>query len=158
MDPVTVAGATGLAAIALAGSWLDIRYRRLPNWLCAGALAGGIAFGLAQDGWIEVQTALLHCLIALVIGIGLFAIGAIGAGDAKFYAGLAAWFPLREAPLLIGIVSLAGLVLLVCWLLWRRGRRRRPRSPFDQGSDVFDKLPYGVAIAAGAVIAFAFTQ
>ena len=77
---------------------------------------------------------------------------------AEFYAGLAAWFPLREAPLLIGIVSLAGLVLLVCWLLWRRGRRRRPRSPFDQGSDVFDKLPYGVAIAAGAVIAFAFAQ
>lgn len=158
MDIITVVGGAGVAAIAATGAWLDIWYRRLPNWLCAIALAGGIAFSLAQGGWIEVQSALLHCLIALAVGISLFAIGAIGAGDAKYYAALAAWFPLRDALLLIGIVSLAGLVLLVGWLQWRRRRRRRPRSIFDEDRGLFDKLPYGVAIAAGAMVTYIFTQ
>ena len=84
-----------LAAIAVTGSYLDLRTRRLPNWLCLAGLVAGLAFGLAVGGWPAAAIALLHALIALIVGAGLFALGGIGGGDAKFYAALAAWFPLQ---------------------------------------------------------------
>jgi prepilin peptidase CpaA len=155
MDALTVGASLALGTIAAIGSYLDLRYRRLPNWLCAIALVAGLALVVAMGSWGAVPSSLLHVLIALAVGIGLFALGAIGGGDAKFYAALAAWFPLRDGFLLIGAVSLAGLVLLAAWLPWRVARRRR-QPPVD--GDVFDKLPYGVAIALGAVVAFVLTH
>jgi prepilin peptidase CpaA len=156
MDALAAGAATGLGTIAAIGAYLDLRYRRLPNWLCAIALAAGLILVPMMAGWGDLQSSLLHAFIALAIGIGLFALGSIGAGDAKFYAALAAWFPLRDGFLLIGAVSLAGLALLIAWLPWRVARRRRLPSPVD--GDLFDKLPYGVAIALGAVIAFVLTH
>jgi prepilin peptidase CpaA len=150
--PIVAAEAV-LVAIAAAGIWFDVRYRRLPNWLCLAALVAGLGFGAALGGWSGVPWALLHALIALAVGIGLFALGAVGAGDAKFYASLAVWFRLEQAPLMLGLVSLAGLGLLIVWLPWQRRRRLRAAAPPD-GNDLFDKLPYGVAIAIGAAAAF----
>jgi len=151
MAPPFVAGALCLCAIAAVGAYLDARYRRLPNWLCGLALVAGIGLELATGGWPEVQSSLVHALLALVVGIGLFALGGIGAGDAKFYAALATWFPLREAPLLIVAVALSGLALLLAWVAIRLPAARRQRVA---GNDAFAKLPYGLAISAGAVIAF----
>jgi prepilin peptidase CpaA len=157
MDVLTIVAGAVLVAIAAAGIWFDIRYRRLPNWLCLIALVAGIGFDVALGGWGLVPGALLHALIALGVGIGLFALGAIGAGDAKFYATLAVWFRLGQALLLLGMVSLAGLALLIVWLPWQRRRRLRAVTPPDK-DDLFDKLPYGVAIALGAAAAFALTH
>lgn len=157
MDVSTAAAGGLIAAVTLAGTWFDIRYRRLPNWLCGLALAAGIGFGLALEGWEVLQSGLLHFLVALVAGIGLFALGGIGAGDAKYYASLAVWFPLRDAPLLIGTVSLAGLALLIAWLPWRLRRRTRIPQPSEQDA-LFDKLPYGVAISLGVLVTFALTR
>lgn len=154
MDVSTAIAGAGLLAIAMAGIWFDIRYRRLPNWLCAAALICGIGFGFATGGWHTFPPALLHFAIALAVGVGLFALGWLGAGDAKYYASLAIWFPLSDAPLLLGTVSLAGLALLVAWLPWRMRRRVRIGGPSDP-DDLFDKLPYGVAIALGVLATFA---
>jgi prepilin peptidase CpaA len=82
--------------------------------------------------------------------MALFAMRAIGGGDAKFYAALAAWFPLSMGLYYLFYVSLAGLALLVVWFLARKFMLRtlpdlKPDSPFR-------KLPYGVAIGAGATI------
>ena len=141
-----------LGVLVLTASCLDIRYRRLPNWLCALALGSGLAFGLALGGWADVQSALVHALVALAVGIGFYALGWIGAGDAKYYASLAAWFPLRlGVPLLIA-VSLAGLLLLIVWTLARRKGHRRGAERSQ--SSLFDKLPYGVAISLGAATTF----
>lgn len=147
-----VAGAGALlGAIVATGTYTDIRYRQLPNWLCAVALVAGAGFCLASGGWQVLLLGLLHATLALAVGIALFAMGAIGAGDAKYYAALAAWFSLWDgASLLLG-VSLAGLVLLVVWTVWRLRRRRRSHAE----NVLFDQLPYGVAISVGAAAAFA---
>lgn len=157
MDVVTPIAATLLLLIVGTGSWFDIRCRRLPNWLCGIALAGGIGLGLALGGWAVLPTALLHFAIALVLGIVLYTIGWIGAGDAKYYASLAAWFPLSDGPLLIVAVSLAGFALLIAWLPLRK--RRKALQPSSSHKDAsFDQLPYGVAIGVGAVVTFALTR
>lgn len=150
MDSLQIGAAAALASIAITGAYLDLRYRRLPNWLCAIGLIAGLGLGYAAGGAAWFGMSALHACLALAAGMGLFAIGAIGGGDAKYYAALAAWFPLRYGALLIVSVSLAGLALLVVWLPLRRWRKDRG-APAD---DAFRKLPYGVAIATGAILAF----
>lgn len=141
-----------LIALAAAGAWLDWRHRLLPNWLCGIAGAAGLVAALLGPGGGPVWSHAVHALIALLVGMALFAGGVIGGGDAKFYAALALWFPLDDSFRLLLLVSLAGLILmLVMWgLIWRRepeGAGRLARS-----------VPYGVAIAAGAVIQSLFMQ
>lgn len=145
--------------IAATGMWLDVRYRRLPNWLCAVTLIAGIALA-STSGAAIVQGQILHAAIALVLGIALFAMGWIGGGDAKYYAALAAWFPLSDAPLLLIAVSLAGFGLLVAWFaLGGRRRKRRTVSSLSADDDaVFGSLPFGVAISVGALAAFWLTR
>lgn len=135
-----------LAALALTGAWLDWRDRRLPNWLCGAAIALGLGLVLVGQGWGPAWSHALHALIALAVGMALFAGGVIGGGDAKFYAALALWFPLGAGLRLLLLVSLAGLVLTLAMaaLAWRSGRRLRS-GPGGQ------TVPYGVAIAAGVL-------
>lgn len=139
-----------LGGLCLAGAWTDLRYRRLSNLLCIVALAGGLAFAFANGGLNAFGSHLLHALIALVVGMGLFAARIVGGGDAKFYAGIAAWFALSDGLRLLLAVSLGGLVLFLAWFLYRRLSRKpiSRRDGVDEG-----KFPYGVAIAAGAIMA-----
>jgi prepilin peptidase CpaA len=141
-----------LSAIVVIAAWTDVRERRIPNWLCAVNLGLGLGFSGLAAGWPGTGSAFAHVAAALAVTMGLFAAGAIGAGDAKFYASMAAWLPIGDGLLLLSLVALAGLALLVLFVAIRlRGRSRRPR---DSGSP-FSKLPYGVAIGLGGLAAVA---
>lgn len=135
-------------ALALLGAFLDIRQRRLPNWLCAAlALANGAGLAVAAGPGL-LPSALLHAAIALAVGMALFSIGAIGGGDAKFYAAAALAVPASPVtgPLaLLGWTSVAGLLLLLAMAIGRRTLGRSDKGGSLKGWDV----PYGVAIAAG---------
>ena len=85
-----------LTLLLLAGAIGDIRDRRLPNWLALALLLLGLPHayylgGLGMTGWHFA-----HALIAMVVGAGIFAAGIMGGGDAKFCAGLAAFFPIER--------------------------------------------------------------
>ena len=137
-------------AIAAAGlgAFLDLKERRLPNWLCALLAACAVA-GLGYSAGLSVLPwALLHAVIALVIGMVLFGLGAIGGGDAKFYAAAASAVPLSDALSLLGWTSAMGLALLVVMAVGRRVRRDAPSTPLLRGWSV----PYGVAIFAGLAL------
>ena len=152
MSGLELAGGAVLAAIGGVGAYLDIRTRRLPNWLCLIGLLAGAGFSVIQGGWTLAVMALLHALVALLVGMGLFAMRWVGGGDAKFYAAMAAWFPLQAGLGLLVAVSLTGLMLLIAWLPFRR-RLMRADSGLALDSD-FRKVPYGVAIAGGGLISF----
>jgi prepilin peptidase CpaA len=140
-----------LLALMATGAWLDVTQRRLPNWLClAVVLAGGIATFMMGES-AGLLSAAIHMVIALVVGMGLFRLGMIGGGDAKFYAATALWFGLAEALRLLMSVSILGLILLIVFVAFKRLSRVLNRQASAQGD--FAKLPYGVAIAAGAVVA-----
>lgn len=142
------AGTAVLAACALCAAYLDARYRRLPNWLALiTAFAGFVFLGLEQ-GLPAVPWAAGHALIALIVGAALFRFSIIGGGDAKFYAGCAAWVVLQEGLKLLLIVSLAGLVLVLVWFAIKGIRR----VTTEAGKGVYAQVPYGIAIAAGAMI------
>lgn len=137
-----------LVAVCAAGIWLDIRTRRLPNWLCLLALVTGLAATAMTGNWSAIGSHLVHVALALLAGMALFHFGVVGGGDAKFYAGIAAWFPLTLAINLLVSVSLAGLAAVLVWMAWRRlaGKKIRRNPETDA-----DKFPYGVAVGLGAI-------
>ena len=143
-----------LSALVATAAWTDISSRRIPNWLCAVTLVLGLlSVGVAQ-GWHGAGLAAAHFGAALVVTMALFALHAIGAGDSKYYAAIAAWLPINQGLILLLAVSAAGFGLLLVFLATRvRGRARRAA----EGPRNFDKLPYGVAIGVGGIIAVALT-
>ena len=144
----SLAGTAILALAAATGSWLDVTSRRLPNWLCVATFAAGVGFVAAEIGPTAATWAAAHAVIALLLGMLLFRFEMIGAGDAKFYAACAAWFPLQHALALLVSVSFAGLILVFSWFGYRQFRRIRD----DAEKGRFGMVPYGLAIAAGAVL------
>ena len=140
------------AALSDATSYL------IPNRLCAAlALAfvpAALALGLPFGG---VVTCVGVGAAALALGVGLFALRVLGGGDAKLMAACLLWLgPAAAGPFLLW-TAVAGGVLASALLFARRlpaplaaagprwvGRLLQP------GGDV----PYGVAIAVGALAAF----
>lgn len=153
---MTIADPAALAVLAVLGllaCWYDVKQRRLPNWLVLVTLAAGLGLATWRSGFEVLPWHLAHLAIALGVGIGLYALRALGAGDAKYYAALAAWFTLGEAIKLLMAVSFAGLLLALGWLAWRKfSGNPAPRKPQEDQ----DKVPFGVAMAAGAVLALLY--
>lgn len=146
MNPPQIALLALFVTLAGAGAYCDVRFRTIPNALNAlAAIAGLCAVWLGQ-GTGPALWAAAHLALALLLGMLAFAARLWGGGDAKFYAALAAWFPLHDFPRLIIAISLAGFVLLLIWFVGRRLRGGdAARGPKAQ-------LPYGVAIAAGGIV------
>ena len=148
MTPAIVTLAA-LVLFALAAAWTDVTTRRIGNRLVLACLVVGLGIATWSGGIENLGWHVAHAAVALVIGMVLFAIGAMGGGDGKFYAAVAAYFPLQLG-LQLGIaIALTGFVVLVVWFVWRQATRSR-RTPEDDG--LFSRLPYGVAIGAGAVV------
>lgn len=133
-------------ALAAAGALTDIRSRRIPNLLCIALALSGVATLVLSAGISALPWSLLFALAALLIGMGLFAAGMIGGGDAKFYAAAACSLPSQEWYHFLGWVSLSGLLLLVAMAV---GRRIAGKTVFKHGEW---SVPYGVAIFAGFVL------
>lgn len=148
-SPLIYGALAVLAALLAIAGWTDIKQRRIPNWVSAAVLVLGLATVGFASGWGALGWAALHVAVALIVGIALTAMGVLGAGDAKLYAALAAWLPIQLGLWLLVAVAIAGLALLMIFAMTRRGRIKRRA---DVKSD-FDKLPYGVAIAVGGLVA-----
>ena len=81
--------------------------------------------------------------------MGLFALGAIGGGDAKFYTAGALSLQMSQALPMLAATALSGFVLMIVMVI---GRRFVSRANFSVSELRKMQLPYGVAIAAGLAI------
>lgn len=120
-----------IAVVALFGLWI-------------------VVHGFPDNGWENG----VHFAIALVVGMGLFAMGWFGGGDAKLYASCALWFDFASSIVLLFSISMAGLILMLAMLVTRRFRKKRVHpNPFeDENVRKTMQMPYGVAIAAGTIL------
>ena len=131
--------------LALVGAWTDLRQQIIPNWLNIAILVIGLLAVPLTLGWVALGWGLVHFAAALAVGIGLFAIGAWGGGDAKFFAACAIWIPVQQTIAYLVGLGIAGLFLILGWIVWAKVRR----IPVSRKSP----LPYGVAIAFGSIFA-----
>jgi prepilin peptidase CpaA len=159
--------------LLVAGCVSDLRSRKIPNELVAAILATGWLFALYSP---EIGRALLMSLAGTAVGFGIwiafYLVGAIGAGDVKFFAAAGAWLGPGLTWRAALIAAVVGGVLAVGMLLMekRLGTALRrlllaasvkslPVKP--EGSDSTMKrrqLPYGVALAVGAFVAAWFPR
>lgn len=109
-------GAAGYLLLAIES---DVRCLRIPNWLNATGLvlALGLAGGLG--GIAGLGTALLGAGTALGVGFVLFAVGILGAGDAKGLMVIGALFGLSALPGVLSWTALAAGTLGIAVLLVR---------------------------------------
>ncbi len=145
-------------AIVIVAALRDTTTMTIPNWLCAAGIAAfAPAAALAHLSWGEIGLCLAVGLACLACGIGMFAAGWVGGGDAKLIAVCGLWLGWAPiAPFLVSTAIAGGAFTLL--LMWSR----ETASPLASlgpswlarllkpGGDV----PYGVAIAIGALIAF----
>lgn len=126
------------------------------NAILAGAFFFAAPLAGASIGLIGVNLAV--GLAGLTIGMGMFALGWIGGGDAKLLAAASLWLGWPAMTTFLLATTLAGGALALL-LLGMRAQLVRAHTPVLAGW--MDRLttpgapaPYGVAIACGALFAF----
>jgi prepilin peptidase CpaA len=143
----------GLAIALLVAAFTDIRRRQIDNWLNgAMALAAPLfwwASGLSL--WPDMVWQLAFALGVCAVLIGIAFIGyklnvlILGGGDIKLLGALSLWLaPFTYVQMLL-IMSLFGGAMAVAFII--RRVVLKPKTP--------GRLPYGVAIAFGALFVLA---
>lgn len=106
---------------------------------------------------LAIGVCLLVGLGALCAGVAMFALNWIGGGDAKLFAASALWLGLPALVPFLAWTAIAGGALATLLLLARKSPLANlVRGPFWVGRLLEPKadVPYGVAIAVGALVAF----
>lgn len=167
-DPVILL-AVVLAGVLVLSVWFDVRDHRIPNWITVGGMVGALlARGLL--GLDALQHGVWGGAVGFSLGIVLFAVGAMGAGDGKMLTAVGTALGLEVFLLCLPLIGAFGGVLalgvsarngtLFATLLRFRelvfhavsfGRIGERRTLAMPGSVT---VPYGVAVAAGAVTAW----
>lgn len=145
-----------LAVAAVAGcvvAWAavsDIRTRRIPNWTVLALIALFVPFTIA-DGGAYLVSALEAAGIALAVSVGLYMFKMVGAGDSKLFTACALYAGMGYLPsFALATVLTGGIIALLS--LASRPQRLLAMITLRGKGDWGPGIPYGVAIALGAVI------
>ena len=143
-----------LVVLCLAAAATDVRSYRIPNAIPI-AVALLLLVRLAVVGsWHDVWLALMVGSIALTIGFGLFMLGWLGGGDVKLIAALSLWAGPERVYEFVYVIALSGGVMALGLLVSLTFLRLSAKLKGQRGRQISIRgrhLPYGVAIAAGAV-------
>lgn len=133
-----------LVGLLLAAAIEDAARLRISNLTTGLVLVGGILAALVVGPGASLWQNLLVLAGLVLVLLPLFATGRFGGGDVKLLAATGFWFDLAGALHLLIAVFLAGgalaLVVIAARLVRGRGLRRTGGG-----------IPYGIAIAAGAL-------
>jgi prepilin peptidase CpaA len=107
---------------------IDLRSRRIPNWM-TGAL---IAAGLVQSGMAFGSVSTSQAWAGIGVGFGLtfvlFALGGMGGGDVKLFAGIGAWVGPTRVLEIFAAEAIIGMVIVVARALAERRMGALTRS------------------------------
>lgn len=146
-------------ALVIVGALRDAVSYTIPNWISVALtlafFPAALALGMAPQA-IGLQAGV--GAIALVMGMVMFSLGWIGGGDAKLFAAAGLWlgWPAFVTYLLVTCVAGGALALALLALrsLWVRPYVLNGPAWFGRLATPGENVPYGVAIAVGALAAF----
>ncbi len=156
-----------LPALLAAAAVSDLLTYKIPNVIPGVMILLFVAFliilalGGQAMSWSEAGPHLLAGSVGLLAGMGLFALGWIGGGDAKFFAAAVLWLGwdalldyTLAASVLGGVLTL-GLITM----------RKLPlpaflvrQAWFARLSDHRGDVPYGIALALAALLILPYTH
>ena len=170
LTPYTVSIALVLIPMAIMITYMDIRYRRIPNKLVLITLIGGLSVNTAARGPAGLLASLGGMALAFGLMFFLHAFGTMGAGDVKLFAAIGSVIGAHLVlPTFVVVVLTGGLLALASIL--RSGvfvttmhrvlqifvgllpGWQMPK--FSVPADRRLTIPYGAAITIGAIIAIA---
>jgi prepilin peptidase CpaA len=161
--------------VALVAGFIDLRTRRIPNWLTVGGAAMGIVFQWMATGPHGFRLAIEGMFLALTCLLPLVLLRAMGAGDWKLMGAIGAILgPGLMLFVLAGAIFLSGIMAIV--MVVRAGKvketamnvfvlvqgflsfglRELPNITLDN-PDLM-KLPFGVAAGLATVLCFLATR
>jgi prepilin peptidase CpaA len=165
LKPVPLVGAELLALIA---GFMDLRSRRIPNWLTVPGLLIGVAANAALGGWSGLWGSLKGAGLGLALLLPFVMLRSLGAGDWKLAGALGAFTgPQLLIDMLLLSVFVAGVMAVALVIYKGRVREtvrnighilislvtfRLPGSRVSLDNPDSLKVPYGVALALTVVL------
>ncbi len=144
---------------------MDIRWRRIPNWLTGPA----ILLGIGMQTFMNHLDGFLFSLEGMAIGLGLllilYVLGWIGAGDVKLYAAVGSFLGPFQTISAAFLIAFAGGLMAILVLGFHQGWKRtggwlwslfqtlflsRSMKALAPANNV-PTLPYAVAICVGTI-------
>ena len=152
-------------------SWIDFRYRKVPNWLNLPLILVGLITQGVFHGWSGLGMGLLGMLLGFGLLIIPWLMHAMGAGDVKLMAAIGVWLgPLLTFRAFCVGAILAGVIAVAMIIIGRKfwqaymnlglimTKMRSLKTAFsDFGSvqalkSTSQLLPYGVPLSIGALL------
>ena len=143
----------GLLAFVAVAAIYDLRERRIPNGLSIACGIAGLVAGVARSGGAGLADSGLAVALGVGAMIPFFALGWIGAGDAKLAGALAGWLGAAELPRFLAATLVAGGALSALVMAIEIASRRMKAERDERGSR-FGEVPYALALGVGAIAAF----
>ena len=143
------------ASTMLVAAFKDATTMTIPNWISLALIAGFcVVLPFAWPGWSELGTHIMVGTTFFLAGFAMFAFGWLGGGDAKLMAATALWWQWPDAVIYILYTTLIGAALAIALLFGRRFIPVRVLTApwaYKMFKDE-KKMPYGLALAAGALL------
>lgn len=155
--------------LAIAITYMDVRYRRIPNKLVLVTLLGGLTLNFIFGGSHGLLLSLGGLALAFGLMFFLHVFGTMGAGDVKLFAAIGAVIGASLVLPTLLVVALTGGLLAVFKMVYARrvgatmfgvfqffyGLLPGQTVPrFDIPADRSYTLPYAVPICFGSLISF----
>lgn len=155
--------------LVLSITYMDVRYRRIPNKQVLMILLCGIALNSFFGAWPGFLASVLGMVMAFGLMFILHAFGTMGAGDVKLFAAIGAVLGSSLVVQTFLIVAVTGGLLAIFKMVYMRRAAATmlrvvqffigflpgqtvPR--FSVPADRNYTLPYAVAICLGSVVSF----
>lgn len=149
------------ASAMLCAAFKDGTTMTIPNWISLVLIAGFfIIIPFVWPGWSGFGTHILVGAAFFIGGFAMFAFGWLGGGDAKLMAATALWWQWPDATIYILYTTVFGAILAIGLMM---GRRYIPvrilTAPWAYKMFKDEKkMPYGLALAAGALVTLPQSQ
>lgn len=145
----------GLAGLFTAGLLVaavsDHLARRIPNWVVIALIGLYLAAVAARIAPTTLLSGLGAAAITFAVTYLLYHFDIFGAGDAKLFTAAALFAGLsRLGTFALITVSIGGAIALAI-IIFRPGRAIRAMTTRNRDSNEKSGIPYGVAIALGAI-------
>jgi prepilin peptidase CpaA len=158
MDTLSLILLAALPLLVIVAALTDLTSMRIPNWISLALLATFFptAFAVALSP-LAIALHIGAGVVALLIGMGLNFFRLLGGGDVKLMAACAVWMGLQGAGMFVLWTGVMGGVFCLFLLIGRaRFQPWAANGPawFAELLRPKAKIPYGLAICAGALMAY----
>ena len=165
---------TAIVSVSGLSAFFDYRYRRIPNWLIVFGFLCGVVLNTLQSPSFFIDS-VLGFAVGIAVLLLPFALGWIGAGDVKLFGVVGALLGVSWLPRVFFYAALAAGVIALGYLLSGASGIRAfrqtwvdlkvfvlslgrvlPEPVHKRSGEQGGSVPWGVAFAAGTMIAYFF--